>query len=245
MGRFLSRARSGEHDLIWISQVMFGSGRVLTGLDKLAELARPDGPWVVIDGYHGFMAVETDLSQMADRLFYIAGGYKYAMAGEGAAFMHAPPGYGGRPEITGWYAEIADLAAWPDQVEYAADARRFLGATFDPSGLYRFVAVRDMLRAEGLDTPRISASASALKKRLLNQIDATPLEEAKLINPPAAGRQARFLAFAHPKAPAFQAALARANAIVDVRGDVLRVGFGIYQDGSDVDAFAELLRQLL
>ena len=245
MDRFLVRARSGEHDLIWISQVMFGSGRVLTWLDKLAELARPEGPWVVVDGYHGFMAVETDLSQMADRLFYIAGGYKYAMSGEGVALLHAPPGYGARPEITGWYAEIRELSALPGRVEYAADARRFLGATFDPSGLYRFVAVRDMLSAEGLDTRRISARAFALKNRLLDQIAGTPLAEAKLVNPPEAGEQARFLAFAHPKASAWQAALAGANAIVDVRGDVLRVGFGLYQDASDVDAFVELLRQLL
>ena len=31
-------------------------------------------------------------------------------------------------------------------VGYAQDARRFLGATFDPSGLYRFTAVQRMLR---------------------------------------------------------------------------------------------------
>lgn len=242
--RFLARARSGEHDLIWVSQVMFGSGRVLTGVEKLAELARPEGPWVVVDGYHGFMAIETDLSLVADRLFYLAGGYKYAMAGEGAAFLHAPPGYGARPEITGWYAQIEGLAAAPGRVEYPVDARRYLGATFDPSGLYRFVAVREMLHAEGLDTRVISAHASALRDRLLDQIAATPLAGAELVNPPGKGPQARFLAFAHPAVRAWQLALERAEAIIDVRGDVLRIGFGLYQDESDVDRLIGLLRHL-
>ncbi|NWM20028.1 class V aminotransferase, partial [Escherichia coli] len=91
------RATAGGHDLIFVSQVQFGTGHVLGDIAALAALARPDGPWVVIDGYHGFMAMETDLSAVADRIFYLAGGYKYAMAGEGCAFLHAPPGFGARP----------------------------------------------------------------------------------------------------------------------------------------------------
>ena len=49
------------------------------------------GTVVAIDGYHGFMAVPTDLSRIAGRAFYLAGGYKYAMAGEGVCFLHCPP----------------------------------------------------------------------------------------------------------------------------------------------------------
>ena len=146
--RFLAAARAGSHDLIFVSQVMFETGAVFTALADLAALARPDGPWVAIDGYHGFMAIENDLSAVADRIFYVAGGYKYAMAGEGAAFLHCPPGFGPRPEITGWYAEFADLEKAPGKIGYSADAMRFMGSTFDPSGLYRLVAVRDMLAAE-------------------------------------------------------------------------------------------------
>lgn len=243
--RFLARACSGEHDLIWLSQVMFGTGQVFTGLEALAAVARPEGPWVAIDGYHGFMAIETDLARVADRIFYVAGGYKYAMAGEGVAFLHAPPGYGPRPGVTGWYAEFEDLAAPPGQIGYAADARRFLGATFDPSGLYRFVAVRDMLAAQGLDTRAVNAGTAHLRDRLLARIGETPLAAARLLNPPGDGPQARFLAFAHPHAQGWQAALERADAIVDVRGDVLRIGFGLYQDEGDVDRLIDLLKRQL
>ncbi|MGE4306657.1 MAG: aminotransferase class V-fold PLP-dependent enzyme, partial [Novosphingobium sp.] len=242
--RFLDRARTGEHDLIWLSHVMFGTGQIFPDLEALAEVAAPEGPWVVIDGYHGFMAIETDLSRIAERAFYVTGGYKYAMSGEGVGILHAPPGFGERPAVTGWYAEIEDLAAPPGQVTYAADARRFLGATFDPSGLYRFVAVRDMLAAEGLDTRAISAKVSCLQSRLLARLDETPLAQAALLNPPGEGPQARFLAFSHPKAADWQKALLAAGVVTDVRGEVLRIGFGLYQDEDDIDGLIEILRHL-
>ncbi len=31
---------------------------------------------------------------IAASVFYLGGGYKYAMAGEGMGFMHCPPGFG-------------------------------------------------------------------------------------------------------------------------------------------------------
>jgi selenocysteine lyase/cysteine desulfurase len=34
------------------------------------------------------------------------------------------------------------------------------------------------------------------------------------------------------------------NVITDVRGDVLRIGFGIYQDEDDVDQLVRLLGEL-
>jgi len=242
--RLLARARSGTHDIIFTSQVMFGSGLVFDQLSALAELADPAGPWVVVDGYHGFMAIETDLGGVADRLFYLAGGYKYGMAGEGAAFMHAPPGFGPRPIVTGWYGAFEDLAAAPGSVGFAGDARRFMGATFDPSGLYRFVAVRDMLAEEGLTTARISAHVAGLRDRLLDGIGATPLARADLLNPPGAGPQARFLAFRSPHATEWKRRLDGEEVIVDVRGDVIRIGLGLYHDERDIDRLLPSLIRL-
>ena len=101
--------------------------------------------------------------------FYLGGGYKYAMSGEGCAFLHAPPGFGERPRITGWFAEFEDLTLPPGSVGYRKDAMRFMGATFDPSGLYRFNAVRRMLWENGLTTARISAHVARLQERLLRR----------------------------------------------------------------------------
>lgn len=243
--RFMAAARSGGHDLILVSQVLFGSGRLFGAVDELAALARPEGAWVVIDGYHAFMAIEGPFPPAAARsAFYLGGGYKYAMAGEGVAFLHAPPGYGERPPVTGWYAEFDDLSLPPGMVGYAKDAMRFMGATFDASGLYRFNAVRRMLAGNGLTTARISAHVAELQRLLLEAIAGSPLGKAELLNPLDGRAHARFLAFRSPDVQRWCAALEERNCIVDVRGDVLRIGLGLYHDGHDIESFARLVPSL-
>jgi len=240
--RFLERARSGEHDFIFVSQVLFGSGRRFERVDDIAQLARPDGPWVVVDGYHAFMAVETPFGGSASKsAFYVGGGYKYAMAGEGCAFLHAPPGFGERPRITGWFAEFEDLTLPPGSVGYRKDAMRFMGATFDASSLYRFNAIQRMLKQNELTTGRISGHVAALQERLIDRIAGTSLGGAERLNQPG---DARFLAFRSPDAQRWSVELKARNCITDVRGNVIRVGLGIYHDEADVDAFSVLAAEL-
>jgi selenocysteine lyase/cysteine desulfurase len=243
--RFSAAASGGDYDLILVSHVLFGSGQIFNRVRQLASLARPDAPWVVIDGYHAFMAIEQPLGPDAARTaFYLGGGYKYAMAGEGCAFLYAPAGFGPRPPVTGWYAEFEDLSLPPGSVGYASDASRFMGATFDPSGLYRFNAVQRTLAENDLTTGRISAYTADLQAHFLSAIGPTVLSEAELLNPVEEGAHARFLAFRSPKAQAWYQQLKEKNCITDVRGDVLRIGFAIYQDTSDVERLVSLLEGL-
>lgn len=233
-----TEAGRNEYDMIFASHVLFNSGHVVD-IAPLAALAKPEGPWVVIDGYHGFMAIPTNLADVADRIFYLSGGYKYAMAGEGVCFLHAPQGFAPRPEITGWYAEFDDLALPPGSVGYAPDGRRFLGSTFDPSGLYRFCAIRSMLDIEGLSTEVISAHVTRLQQQFLS---ACAMTDMTLLNPLTDGSHARFLAFKGPRAVQLHESLARHQVVTDVRGDVLRIGFGLYQDPEDVHRLTEILK---
>ena len=243
--RFIERASSGGHDLIFVSQTLFSSGRIFAAIDQLAALADPAGPWVVIDGYHAFMALPEPFGGAAPvSAFYLAGGYKYAMAGEGCAILHAPPGFGLRPAVTGWFAEFEDLSLPPGTIGYAPDAGRFLGATFDASGLYRFNAVRRMLDDNGLTTASISAHVARLQQRFVAAIDGTQFSHAQLLNPLGDGDHARFLAFRDSRAFGWGDALKARNVITDVRGDVLRIGFAIYQDEGDVDRLAGAIREL-
>jgi selenocysteine lyase/cysteine desulfurase len=197
---------------------------------------------VVIDGYHSFMAMPEPLGPLGDRCFFLAGGYKYAMSGEGLGLMHCPPGFGPRPPITGWYAEFEDLTLPPGQVGYAPDAMRFMGATFDPSALYRFLHIRRVLEAEGLTTPRISERVGGLKQRLADGLADTPLAAAELLDQ--SSGPARFLALRHEQAAAWQEALMAQDCITDVRGDVLRIGLGLYHDEEDVDRFVTMAATL-
>ena len=244
--RFLEVARAGEQDLILVSQVLFASGRMFEHSPALAALADPAGPWVVIDGYHAFLALESAFSQTtAQSAFFLGGGYKYAMAGEGMAFMHCPPGFGPRPPVTGWFAEFGDLTAPPgSSVGYTRDAMRFMGATFDPSALYRFNAIQAMLRGEELTTATISAHVAALQQHLLDRLAGSALAEAELLNPLDGSPHARFLAFRTSNAARWNGELIEKDCITDVRGEVLRIGLALYHDEGDIDAFAGLARRL-
>ncbi|HEY1708534.1 MAG TPA: aminotransferase class V-fold PLP-dependent enzyme [Rhizomicrobium sp.] len=229
--RFAEAAGRGAYDLIYFSQVFFDSGFALHDLERIVRAVRNDDTFVVIDGYHGFMAIPVNLHAIAHRAFYLAGGYKYAMAGEGVCFLHCPPGYGPRPRDTGWYAGFGALESGGDAVPYAGDGSRFLGATFDVSGLYRFNAVQDWLQQEGWTPAKILAHVRGIEHTFLTAIDKTgaALTSAALAVPDETMR-GRFLAFRTAQAGEIVAQLAAQNIIADYRGDRLRIGFSIYHE---------------
>ena len=247
--RFAAEA-ARDVDLVFVSQVFFNSGASAGDLDALVTgVASPDA-LVVIDGYHGFMAVPTDLSHVAARAFYLAGGYKYAMAGEGACFMHCPPAFAPRPRDTGWYAAMGSLSdASHQQVAYAANGSRFLGATFDPSGLYRMTAVFDWMDRIGLTVDAIHAHAVRLQSLFLEAVQRAhiaPFLEATLITPLDADHtHGNFLAFESREAKAIHDRLAAANIVTDVRGSRLRVGFGCYHAADEIPEIVAVIRRAL
>ncbi len=237
--RLLDAARE-SHDLVFVSQVFFNSG-FAADVDRLVAAA--GDAMMVIDGYHGFMARPTDLSGVAGRAFYIAGGYKYAMAGEGACFMHCPPGWGPRPRDTGWFAAFGDLTkAASGEVAYSQDGWRFMGATFDPSGLYRFNAVMRWLKDQGITPAIVHAHAVALQQGFLRRVAGSAMfERAALVVPEAEERRGNFLTFETPDAQAIYRDLQELNVVTDLRGRRLRLGFGLYQTEEEVD---DLVRRI-
>ncbi|RAI58787.1 aminotransferase class V-fold PLP-dependent enzyme [Roseicella frigidaeris] len=239
--RLVEAARQG-FDLIWTSEVFFHSGYAQAGLEALAAAAGE--AVLVIDGYHAFLARPVDLSRLADRAFYLAGGYKYAMAGEGACFLHAPPGWLPRPRATGWFAGFGALAEGGEGVGYAADGWRFMGSTFDPSGLYRLNAAMDWLAGLGLDAVAIHAHSLALQTRFVAGLPGTGLDPARLAVPLAEPRRGNFLAFDLEDAEAWQARLAAAGIVTDRRGRRLRFGFGLYHTEAEIDRLLARLHAL-
>jgi len=247
--RFIAEVKQRDDwDVVWLSHVFFNSGHVVPAEDLRAILDAIEwqGTFAVVDGYHAFMAIPVDLSSIAARAFYIAGGYKYAMAGEGACFMHCPPGYGERPRDTGWYAEFGALEkARGDIVAYGRDASRFAGATFDPSGIYRLNAVMDWLAELDLDVATANGHCAELKAHLIDRLASgkAVLSPSQLVvaDPGAGGR---FLTFRTENAARIDEELSARNIVIDHRNDRLRIGFGIYQDKADVDRLVEALRTL-
>ncbi len=242
--RFAQAMAEDSHHLIYFSQVFYNSGYCIEDLDALVTAVPNARTLVVIDGYHGFMAMPTDIGRLAARVFYLGGGYKYAMSGEGAAFMHCPPDLALRPLNTGWLAGFDHLPkAGSDGVHYPADARRFLGATFDPTALYRFNAVMGWARNHQISPATVRTHVTELQRSFLAGLEEInhPALVRRHLMPPEPLPRGNFLSFRHPDAAKLKEQLDRAQVATDIRGNSLRIGFGIYHDRSDI---AELLQRI-
>jgi kynureninase len=250
LGTFPARLREaaarGGHNLVFVSHILFNSGGSAGDPAALAAAVPDPATLICIDGYHGFMALPTDLSAISDRVFYLSGGYKYAMGGENACFIHCPPGHGLRPRDSGWYAAFGALQARQTGTPYGDKGGRFWGATFDPSGLYRQRAVLRWMTQIGLTVEAIHNHALALQQRFL---DAThgiaPLAAARLVTPMDTRKRGHFLTFESPQAGAMHDALMAQGIIVDVRGDRLRFGFGVHQTTQDIDLATARVAEVL
>ncbi|MGE3609762.1 MAG: aminotransferase class V-fold PLP-dependent enzyme [Bacteriovoracaceae bacterium] len=233
-------------DLFFISQVFFNSGYALTDAE-LMELyqAKTEKTLMVVDGYHGFCALPTDLSQLEGKIFYLAGGYKYAQAGEGAAFLVIPKG-DWRPAYTGWFAEFAELSMPKGaQVGYSQDFMAFMGATQDPSGLYRFNAVWREFKKHGLDIKSIHQFIKQQQQYFIDHLPKEFLLKWKLkplyqdLN-----WHGHFLTYESSLAEACEKELKNHQIIIDRRGERIRFGFGLYQNKEDLNLLLECLQKL-
>ncbi len=235
------------YDVVWLSHVFFDSGFRVADLERIVR-ACPDSAVVVIDGYHAFGALPVDLAAVGDRAFYVAGGYKYAMAGEGACFLTVPQGTELRPLSTGWFADFEGLgSAQQGRVGYGDGGMRFFGATFDSSGLYRLNAVMRWLAELGVDFGAVHAHVERLQRHFIDSLSANPIPALpmdRLVPPPGMPR-GNFLTFALPWATEVEAALTARHVSVDRRRDRLRFGFGVYHDENFVNQLVDRMRKAL
>ncbi len=246
--RLIEAASRGGFDLIYLSHVFYNSGYALPELSAVVRAVSDDQALIVLDGYHGFMALETDLSELAGRVFYTSGGYKYAMAGEGVCFLHCPEGYGGRPRNTGWFAAFEALSGGPEaRTAYGPGGNRFLGATFDPVGLYRQNAVLSWLDSLGITIAAIHDHVCALQRAFVKGLEALELPDLRpeqLVVSLAEPNRGNFLTFRTKDAGDLHRRLLAAKIFTDFRGGRLRFGFGLYQEQEDVDRLLSRLARL-
>ena len=246
--RLCEAARRGGHDLVFVSQILFNAGGSCGDLATLANAVPDPHTLICIDGYHGFMALPTDLSAISGRVFYLSGGYKYAMAGENVCFIHCPPGHAPRPRDTGWYAAFGALTERQVGVPYGAKGGRFWGATFDPVGLYRQRAVFAWMDEIGLTIPALHHHALALQERFLEGVRASALADfraARLITPMSTSQRGHFLTFETSEAGSMHERLLAAGIITDVRADRIRFGFGCYQTAEDIEIAVDAVSRAL
>lgn len=232
--RFIAEVQKGPWNLIFFSHVFFNSGLVCD-FKKIATEVADKNTLVVIDGYHGFMAVPTDLSSVENRAFYLAGSYKYAQGGEGCCFMTVPDSSRLRPLYTGWFAELDTLASQKNNVAYPTSAMQLAGSTMDFTALYRLIASLELFKQEGLSTEVIHTHIQNCQEKFLEHLDQlnhewinrTTLISTDLKN------HGHFLTFQLPsteKCQEISEQLKSKKILTDKRGPRLRFGFGLYHD---------------
>ena len=240
--RFAQAAAVQQYQLIFCSQVFFNSGFAIANLPAfVATLATVSDAMIVIDGYHGFMALPTDLSVMAERIFYLAGSYKYAGGGEGCCFMSVPLGSTHRPLYTGWFAEFGTLAAEKSAtVLYSEDGYRFAGATMDFSAVYRLNAALRLFKQQGISVGRIHHYVQQLQQVFLQRLSEQNHPKLCVANLLAHDLKlhGHFLTFrlgSPAEVAELAAQLKRAGIETDYRGDRLRFGFALYHNSAEYD----------
>lgn len=233
--RFINEIKSQDYDVIYFSQVFFNSGIVVDDIESIVQSVKKDETLILIDGYHGFMAIPTDLSKIQDRIFYLTGSYKYAQGGEGCCFMTIPQNCKIKPTLTGWFAGFQDLENKNSSITFPEDGYRFAGSTMDYTALYRLHAVLKLYRDRHITVDETHAYVQLLQRNFLDCIDSIQHEHINrknliLVDPQNHGH---FFSF---KMPTFDICnqvkneLLSRGIITDSRGNILRFGFGIYQN---------------
>lgn len=233
--RFIDKIKKNTYDMIFISQVFFNSGMVLKNLEAIVSAVSNSETMIVIDGYHGFMALPTDLSKIESRIFYISGSYKYAQGGEGCCFLTVPKNSQHRPLYTGWFAGMSDLAGAGGSINYPENGMRFAGSTMDFSALYRLNAVLSLFQKDGVTVNQIHNHIQKLQNNFrehLLSIDHHYLTEKNILSVDY-NHHGHFLTFAMPSpehTKKLHDELRSHHIMTDFRAARLRFGFGMYQD---------------
>ena len=238
------------YDVVYFSHVFFNSGHVVQNLRDLVLGMGSYCGRIVIDGYHavGAFPVDDVLKDILDRVYYIGGGYKYLMAGEGACFMSLPANCEDRPVVTGWMADFGSLEhAVTSPVPYVSGGFRYFGGTFDPMSLYRFNEVWRYLEVDDISVETIHAHVVRLQDYFLEGLDSLARRDFGRAHLTHGLREPRanFLCFDLQNAEDITNQLEARRVHVDRRGTRLRIGFGLYHDEADIDRFLNILAQVV
>jgi kynureninase len=148
-----------EHgaDLVIVSQIMFMSGQIVQGLDRLAVACRQQGARLLVDSYHAIGVIPVDVAQIGCD-FMIGGSYKYLRGGPGAAFLYLAPRAlesGLRPVDTGWFANSDEFGYQrPDRPLLKSGGDAFLESTPPVLTWYQARSGQQFTLAMGVDRLR-------------------------------------------------------------------------------------------
>jgi kynureninase len=232
----------GRTAAVLVSAVLYETARIVPHLGELADACRRRDVELLVDAYHalGPVPLPTAGTGLGDA-WIVGGGYKYLQLGEGNCFLRLPPHADRlRPVVTGWFAEFEGLAGDHDdpRVSYAPGARRFAGATYDPTSHYRATRVMRFFVEHGLGPGLLHRSYQHQLAVLARCVDDLDVPEELITRDRATPltRVGGFLALRSPQADRLQRALAARGVHADSRGSVLRLGPAPYLSDAQLEA---------
>lgn len=206
-------------DMVVVSQVLFMTGQVVPGLDRLAAHCHQHGARLLVDAYHAIGVFPVDVTAM-DADFMIGGSYKYLRGGPGAAFLYISPAAlesGLRPIDIGWFAkEKRFFYERPDPPRFAPGGDAFLEST--PPVLTWYQARAGQQLTLLLGAARIREYTLDRLRRLKQYLAGVGVA-AQGANEQHGG----FLTVEHPGAVSLAAALEQRGIITDARSRWLRL----------------------
>ena len=231
--------------LVLASSVLFGSGRIVRGLDTVAAACARCGADLLVDTYHHLNVVPFSVSELGlAEAFVVGGGYKYCQLGEGNAFLRIPADRRYRPVITGWFAEFAQLGqqASLGVVDYGSGPEQFAGATYDPTSHYRAAEVFDFFERRGLTAAFLREVSRHQVGLLARGFDALDLDPSLIRRPDIPLAEiAGFLVLESERAGEICRDLRQHGVQADSRGRSLRLGPAPYLNDEQLNDALEAL----
>lgn len=231
---------STDFDLIFMSHVFFNTGAILaeSSIRLIIELKKE--AHFILDAYHGFCAIPTDLSSFEDDLYYMAGGYKYAQAGEGMCFITLPKNCTLRPLFTGWFSSFETLEdTATNETKYSDNGMRFWGSTLDMTAFIRFKEIWNHFYYNSLDIVLFHKYIKSLQIQFINNNKLSP--KFVSIKTHEFGHFITAKMDSPEQAKQLYLELMKNSIITDHRAQYLRFGFTPYLNQEDIEEVKSII----
>jgi kynureninase len=224
-----------------LSHVLFQSGYV-QDLAAIVARAHEVGALVLADCYQSAGTVPFSVRAL-DLDMACGGSVKWLCGGPGAGWLYVRPDLRERlqPALTGWMAHEHPFAFEKGPQKYAHDATRLLHGSPAVPALYAARTGYEIIAEVGGDA--IRAKSVAQTSRLLEHAAARGLASRSPADP---ARRGGTVTLTVPHGPAFVAALAERDILVDCRPDVgLRLSPHFYNTDEELDACLDAVTELI
>lgn len=226
--------------LVAISHVLFRSAYVVD-VEAICRRAHEVGALVSLDSFHAVGILPLDVHAIGCD-FLTGGVLKWLCGGPGGCFLYVAPAIRGqlRPALTGWQAHARPFAFEPE-MEYAADAFRWLGGTPVIPALYAAGEGPKLLRRAGIEA--IRAKSIRQTTRLIELADA----RGHAVHAPRdAAHRGGTVAFDVPHAYEVSQYLLARQIIVDYRpGAGIRIAPHFYTTDAELDLAVSTMDEAL